>query len=153
MATIMNLPGIPPAAASRMASTLLNKHSPGEISDAIEILIDVLDLLGGDPDLEDNADAEPDDDAKGDPAWIEWQSRGRHKLGRCGGEKLTRDRFGNACHEDDEDDDPAEDDDPSGQCSEDEVSCGPGHWGRTDWMRDPGPGCNLADPGGCDLMR
>lgn len=47
----------PPARASRLATILLNRHSPGEIAEAIEILIDVLDLMGGDPDAEET-DAE-----------------------------------------------------------------------------------------------
>lgn len=41
------------AAAARMAGKLLHRHSPHEIAEAIEVLIDVLDLLGGDPDSED----------------------------------------------------------------------------------------------------
>jgi hypothetical protein len=90
-----------------------------ELGDTIEGLIAFLDDLGGDPDLEDGADQEndlsdfePDDDAQGDIAWTEWQSRGRHKADRNGAELLARDRYGNQLHEDDEDDDPAEDDDP-----------------------------------------
>lgn len=46
----------PPAAAARMAASLLNRHSPHEIAEAIEVLVDVLDLLGGDPDLDLNGD-------------------------------------------------------------------------------------------------
>lgn len=46
----------PPLAAGRLAAKLLNRHSPHEIAEAITILIDVLDLLGGDPDLEPNGD-------------------------------------------------------------------------------------------------
>lgn len=40
-----------------------------------------------------------------------------------------------------------EDDDPGGQCSEDEISCGPGHWGGY-YQRATGPGCPLGDPCG-----
>lgn len=42
--------------------------------------------------------------AAGDPAWIEWTSRGRHKIERYGGEVLARDAIGNIKREDDEDD-------------------------------------------------
>lgn len=45
---------IAPARAARMASLLLNRHSQQEIADAVEILVDVLDMLSGDPDLEDD---------------------------------------------------------------------------------------------------
>jgi hypothetical protein len=46
----------PDAAAARAAGTLLNLHSPAEIATAIEVLIDLLDQIGGDPDLEPNGD-------------------------------------------------------------------------------------------------
>lgn len=93
-----------PARAARIASLLLNRHSPQEIADAIEILMDVLDMMGGDPDAEDNGDAELTGDEH-DCAWIEWQTmRGSQK---CGPNIV-------AGQEDDEDADPAEEDDPSG---------------------------------------
>jgi len=44
----------PDAAAARLAGRLLNQHSAKEIADAIGVLIDVLDMLGGDPDAEEN---------------------------------------------------------------------------------------------------
>jgi len=44
----------PDVRAARLASALLSRHSAGEIADAIEVLIDVLDALGGDPDGEDD---------------------------------------------------------------------------------------------------
>ena len=48
-------------AASRIAK-LLDKHSPQEIADAIEILIEVLDTVDGDADREDdNQDTAVDD--------------------------------------------------------------------------------------------
>ena len=65
------------------------------------------DGLPGDP-----ADTEPDPESSGDPAWIEWHTRGRTKLGN-GGELLARHAHGGAAQEDDEDDDPAEADDPA----------------------------------------
>lgn len=38
-----------------------------------------------------------------------------------------------------------EEDDHPGQCSEDEISCGPMQGRSPDWA---GPGCPLSDPGG-----
>jgi hypothetical protein len=46
----------PPAAAARVAASLLNRHSAHEIAEAIEVLVDVLDLIGGDADEEVNGD-------------------------------------------------------------------------------------------------
>jgi hypothetical protein len=57
MGRLSHLPGLPPAAAGHIAGRLLNRHSPGEIAQAI----DVLDCLGGDPDVEDDDPAEIDD--------------------------------------------------------------------------------------------
>jgi hypothetical protein len=56
MATLLTHPHFPPAAAGRIAASLLNRHSPHEIAEAIEVLVDVLDLMGGDPDAETNGD-------------------------------------------------------------------------------------------------
>lgn len=42
----------PDSRAARIAGALFNRHSAAEIAEAIEIMVDVLDLLGGDPDLE-----------------------------------------------------------------------------------------------------
>ncbi len=44
----------PATKAHSLATALLARHSAQEIADAVEVLIDVLDALGGDPDLEDN---------------------------------------------------------------------------------------------------
>lgn len=144
MGIVESFPGVPPAAASRLAAKLLNKHSAHDIAEAIEVLIDVLDLLGGDADAEEG-DAEdsfahsmmalhmtrrvPGDitsDAD-DTAWVEWHTmRGAQKKGPnlLGG------------HEDDEDDDPA------GQYDEDVYSA------KRPAME--GPGCSISDPGGCE---
>jgi len=46
----------PPLAAGRLAARLLGHYSPHEIAEAIEVLVDVLDMLGGDPDVEANGD-------------------------------------------------------------------------------------------------
>lgn len=48
------LQSFPPTRAHSLATALLQRHSAQEIADAVEILIDVLDTLGGDPDLEDD---------------------------------------------------------------------------------------------------
>ena len=45
----------PPAAASLVFAHLLNRHSPHEIACAIEVLIDLLDIMEGDPDAETEA--------------------------------------------------------------------------------------------------
>ena len=60
MGIIERIPGMPPATAARLAAKILNRHSPHEIAEAIELLIDVLDILGGDPDAETGNDLEDD---------------------------------------------------------------------------------------------
>jgi len=71
------------------------------IAAAIETLIDVIDLIDGEPDGEDNGDDEPTGDEE-DAAWIEWnQMRGSQKRGAT---------ILPTYNEDDEDDDPREDD-------------------------------------------
>ena len=52
---VQNFPH-PPLAAGRLAARLLSRHSPHEIAEAIEVLVELLDLLGGDPDVEANGD-------------------------------------------------------------------------------------------------
>jgi hypothetical protein len=52
------LRGLPGAGMALLPATiaarLLSRHSPQEIAEAIEVLVDVLDMLGGDPDNEDD---------------------------------------------------------------------------------------------------
>ena len=93
---VIGLDKFPPAAASRVAAALLNRHSAGEIAEAVTVLIDVLDLMGGDPDLETQA---IEDDFTPMPSGID---------------------FGPGC----EISDAAEEDDDPGQCTEDEASSG-----------------------------
>ena len=62
MGAVVTFPTPPLAAVARFAELLLNKHSPHEIAEAVEIMIDVLDMIGGDYD----ADAEEDDMAEDD---------------------------------------------------------------------------------------
>ena len=70
-ATVIYPDRFPPAAAARIAFKLLNRHSPNEIADAIEIMMDVLDFMGGDPDAEDADPAE----ATGDERDLSWPNR------------------------------------------------------------------------------
>jgi hypothetical protein len=119
----------PPVAAAHIAGQLLNRHSPHEIAEAVEVLLDVLNLMGGDPDAEDD---DPDEVAgdEGDVAWIEWQNThpGKRTHNYAGSE-----------HED------AEEDDPPGQCDEDEVNTE-----LRVLRQDYGPGCTISDPDYCN---
>lgn len=72
----------PPAAAARIAGKLLNRHSAHEIAEAITVLIDVLDLIGGDPDAEESDPLE----ANGDERDMSWPNRiDQHRIGPCMG--------------------------------------------------------------------
>lgn len=118
-----------------------------EIGDQIDALIAFSDELAGDPDLEDDDPdsehdgREPDCDAKGDPSYAEWDTRGRHKL--QGDHEPIRGRDGWTPNEDDEEDEPIEanGDELDGNASEDDfmVHC---------LASDPGAGCPVSDPGG-----
>ena len=114
----------PPAAAARIAFKLLNRHSPHEISEAIHIMMDVLDFMDGDPDAEDDDPAE----ATGDEKDMSWPNR------------IEQDRAGpNMGTEDDEADDHA------GQCDEDGINTSnriPYLYGGVDHS---GPGCPISD--------
>lgn len=99
-----------------------------ELEDTIDGLMAFLDDLSGDPDLEEGGDLEPDDDGKGDQSWPEHHGKQPDVLRTYG-------------REDDEEDD------PSGQCTEDEISCGIPGFGRR------GAGCTISDPDYCPLER
>ena len=72
----------PPAAAARIAAKVLNRHSPREIADAIDVLMDVLDLIGGDPDAEESDPLE----ANGDERDMSWLTRiDQHRIGPAHG--------------------------------------------------------------------
>tara|TARA_R110000824_G_scaffold69794_6_gene179632 strand:- start:103 stop:672 length:570 start_codon:yes stop_codon:yes gene_type:complete len=109
----------------------------------IQTAIAVIDELDGDPE----AEPEPDE-ANGDEfdaSAPEWYTLGKGKRNwRAANHSITMSEL--MC-EDTEIDDCAEDDDPAGQCSEDEISCGPGHWGGH-YQRETGPGCAISDPCG-----
>ncbi|MEO7737939.1 MAG: hypothetical protein ABIS10_01405 [Novosphingobium sp.] len=118
----------PLAATAHIAGQLLNRHSPHEIAEAVEVLLDVLNLMGGDPDAEDATDAEDDfsispqaldfttgagcEVADADQAsWEEFHTRGNRKAYPPG---LT-------FNEDDEEDDAREEDD--GDSAVDDRPC------------------------------
>lgn len=122
---------LPLPAVARVASLMINRHSPGEIAAAIDILMDLLDFVGGDPDTESNGDeldgsgAEEEDTPPSD--YGDFQP----------GCSLS---------------DPAEEDDDAGQTTEDEISYGTAHfgWGGPTRIGAKGPGCPISDPGGCE---
>lgn len=152
MGQMINFPAVAPARASRIATALLNKHSPHEIADAIELLIDVLDLIG--PPDEDNGDlatiadglpgerddAEPETESHhGDQAWVEWHTMHGNQKKR--GQNLL------AGQEDDEDDDPAEeggDEHDTDNAEDEELS------GAALQYAPTGPGCPVSDEGGAE---
>lgn len=138
----VTLPGTVPPAPAVIA--ILDRFNRDELGNTIEVLVALLDVWDGDPDEEDGGDSEPLE-ANGDTtdaAYAEWHTmRGSQKRGP---------NILPTYNEDDEDDDPAEEDDPQGECSEDEISCGAGHWGGYRDFRDAGPGCALSDAGIAD---
>lgn len=105
----VTLPGtIPPMPA---VARILSRYDRGKLAAFVTVAIDLLDVLDGDPDAEENpledafvahdpAFADMDSDGR-DTAWPEWQTRGRHKL--AGG---IAEMVGSMIHEDAEDDDP-----------------------------------------------
>lgn len=125
---------LPNARAARLAGSLLNRHSPQEIADAIEILIDVLDMLGGDPDVEDTEpDLEPDGD-QADIAWPEWDQRSA--TDKRAGREMPPATAACQWHASTEDD---EEDDPHGQCDEDGINT------LLVLRTDRGAGCMISD--------
>ena len=121
-----------PPVMSLPALWLLERHSPQEIADAIEIMMDFLNVFAGDVEAEPGTWTEatgPRDHDPGltddheltgdeqDAPWTEFNTRGRHKHTAGGTEPFDR-------HEDDEDDDPDTgiEDDPLG-CDPEEDRC------------------------------
>ena len=127
-----------------LPATIGRAEAARTVGEQIEAMMAMLDDLDGDPDdeepgLEDSfvihrADGPgcPISDV-GDPAWIEWDSRGRHRL-----QSLARDAFGIALHEDDEDADPAEIDDDAEDDDSDRCAAG-------DDMMRAGPTTHVID--------
>lgn len=149
MATHAPSTGAPTRATSIPALRLLQRHSPQEIADAIEIMIDFLDVLGGDPDSEDSDPPEADDEDEA--AYPEWTSLpGSTK--RAG--HITTDLLPAVpCnHEDAEDEDPdtSVEDSPEGfdpeqdycTAGDDGVFSGNTLWGvESKWFCADNPGC------------
>lgn len=149
-------PRIGPPALPAVAR-ILARHDRPAIEAFLAIAIDLLDTLDGDPDAETGNDVEDDfaltdgaiERAISEPrvdcvdqdegAYVEWHTKPANRR-RCGQSEFT------LGHEDDEDDDPAEEDDDSGQCDEDGINT----LGDLAMhaLQSPGPGCDLADPGG-----
>lgn len=130
----------PPAAISR----ILSHFSRDQLEGFVAVAIDLMDVLDGDTDLEDNNDREAQDgDDQGDQAWIEWHTRGSHKLRRGIAEPTGTDRYGNSLREDDEDDDPAEEagDESDTTNGEDELIAS-----AALQFAHRGPGCPISDP-------
>jgi hypothetical protein len=103
---------------------ILSRFDREQLAAFMEVAVELIDVMEGDPELEDDDPAEANGD-EADAAWIEWHTmRGSQKRGP----NLT------AGHEDDEEDD------PSGQCDEDGVN--------TDLALafSSAPGCPISDP-------
>lgn len=143
----------PPAAVSRVLATF----GRAELAGFIAVAIDLLDLAEPDPEgpdfrpCSDGLPGDPDDteangDDHGDTAWIEWQTRGSHKLDAGLSERMARRENGTMLREDDEDNDPAEDDGDSadGDFAEDEPAARFGFIAH-------GPGCIVSDPDRDDM--
>lgn len=77
---------------------ILSRYDRQKLEGFIAVAIDLLDVIGGDADAEEDDPAESAGDEQ-DTAYTEWHDRGRHKLAAGNHEG----RFG---HEDDEEDDP-----------------------------------------------
>lgn len=135
------------------ALQLLATLNSEQIGNAIEVLVALLDVAGGDPDVETGNDVEDDfalsataitnssgaGCAVGDPGDLsttEWHTRGRHKQDPG----VVR-PDGLAHHEDDEEDD------PSGQCDEDGVNTAFDVVQYTQGSN--GAGCPISDPDLC----
>lgn len=124
----------------------LNREGVGN---AIDALIERLDVLDGDPDIEDIDEREPDDDAKGDVSWPEWHTRARRRVVETlsgAHEPMAYHAGVGMAHEDDEDDDPLEGngDERDTNNAEDEGLSGIGaQWANHGYF---GPACPISDP-------
>ena len=93
-ASLSRLPVLP--ADERLELAKIKIAAELVIAEAVDDLIETLDLIRGDPDFEDDDPAESDG-TELDMAWPEWHGRGRHK------EACMR-HFGHILSEDAEDD-------------------------------------------------
>lgn len=133
-----------------LVSQSIHRLTRHDLESLTERLIEELDRRAGDPDEETGNDVE-DDFVLSDAAlervredhtvdcvdqdgasWIEWHSRGRHRLEL--GQFEIADRFGI--------EDAEEDDDSGGWANEDHAGYSP--------FRILGAGCPISDPGGCE---
>lgn len=124
---------VPPVPA---VLAILNRFNRDELGNTIEVLVALLDIWDGEPDLEDDDPAEAAGDEQ-DAAYVEWHTKPSNSRRSGQPEILASD------NEDDEEDDPAEEDDEPGQNTEDELSSGKYAYGWHDY----GPGCEIADAG------
>ena len=120
--------------AAQLVHTIGAARALEKLSDMVEALIAQIDMIEGDPDLEET-DAEDAfafsslalhfargpgclaSDA-GDIGWQEWHARNRHKVDAYGGEPMPKGPWGNIGQEDDEDDDPREEHDADSACDD-----------------------------------
>lgn len=135
MGSVSALPAAPPMPA---VARILSRFDRWQVEGFIAVALELLDAIDGDSDVELNGDEQDSDgDEKGDQAWVEWTTM--HGSQKHGPNRL-------AGEEDDEEDDAPEDDDPAGQCDEDGINCGAGHF----WMHGNSydcPGCYISEPG------
>lgn len=77
----------------------LHSFPSEKLERTIEALIDICDLIDGEPEREDDDPDSENENRLGDVAYTEWHSRGRHKATAGGYEQADQ-------RENDEDDDP-----------------------------------------------
>lgn len=117
---VVALNNLPPMPAVQRILLRYARNDRESLEALLSVAIDLLDLMDGDPDLEDGADREAHDgDDQGDISWSEWHQRGWRDLLKAGPEVATTCSIGD--YEDDEDDDAGEDDDLAGGNVEDEA--------------------------------
>lgn len=117
MATVFQLPAtVPPMPA---VARILSKYDRPHLAAFIAVAIDLLDVLGPDPEAEDSDTDEAVGDEQ-DCAWTEWQMRGRHKLAGGKTEPVSIED--------------AEDDDPDTCAAADDIGSGPSFFHGSDGM-------------------
>lgn len=121
---------------------ILSRYDRESLEAFLEVALELLDTMDGNPDLEDGGDNEPDGDAQGDVSWSEWHTRTLRTQRKAGAEMASTREIGD--QEDDENDDPAEEDDDSGDHASEDEPAGYRAQSRSDF----GPGCPISDPGG-----
>lgn len=127
--------GAEPARLVAFDRTVLEELVKGHLDQA-QALMALLDRFDGDADLEPNGDDESAGDEQ-DTGWTEHHTRGRHKLASGMSEPFAE-------HEDDEDDD------GDGDHTEDDPAFDEHSRAIANLLWGDGPGCPIADPGGCE---